>query len=440
MRRLQFLQSLSIGVGMAFATSCFAMVTGMVRASGALVIPAIMISILIAMVVAHAIGRMAKRFPSALGIRTYIKAAFGNTTSLFFVFLYLFLLALIAGIESNIYATIVQHVFPVIDGRVIIVSIFLVVIVMNVFGYEFSKNAQLLMVLLMLCGVFGLSFYGLAHSGLKVAAFHNTTPEQFAALSTTIVSAFFLFVGFEWVTSSQPGTRSAASQLPLVLLASVLLLGCVYLAFSMVVITNLSHSELVSDDSPQMLLASKLWGVVGIWTMLAVSTCAILTSFNAGVLGASRLMYSLAREGFLPRIFSTTARFSGAPVYAIATTTIMSLCSALVAFSMGNIYLLGSVAAVTICICYSGLLSASLKLHRPNSPNPQLRTGTMRFVQLIEFFTLLLMAMLLLTLLYQGNNLFQVTIVFATIGILVLLAIFTNRNSIKPSVKVSTAP
>ena len=46
-------------------------------------------------------------------------------------------------------------------------------------------------------------------------------------------------------------------------------------------------------------------GEAGRWAMLLVSTAAVLMSFNAGVLGASRLVYGLAREGCLPRGFAT---------------------------------------------------------------------------------------------------------------------------------------
>ena len=422
---LQFLQSLSISVGMAFATSCFTMVSGIVNAAGILVLPAIATSTLIALVVAHAIGRLAKRFPSSLGIRTYIKSAFGNTTSLFFVFLYLLMICLISGVEANMYATIVQYVIPSLETRLIILGIFMVVIAMNVFGYEFSKNVQVAMVVLMLSGVLSLSLFGIGHGGLSSVVEQQITSQQLVSSPAAIISAFFLFVGFEWVTSVQPSSRGAAAQLPWVLLASITLLGCVYLTFSLAAVVNFSHSEWMSTDKPQMLLAKKLWGEAGVSIMLVVSTCAVLTAFNAGVLGAARLLYGLAREGVLPRLFSTTARFSGAPVSAIAATTAVSLCSALLAYALQETYFLGSLAAIIICICYCGLLGASLVLHRRNTDRLKVRFS---LAQVIEFCALLLMVALLATLVSQDYGLRHTGIVLGTVATLLLLAILANRH------------
>lgn len=418
-QRRQFLQSLSISVGMAFATSCFAMVAGMASAAGALMLPAIALSVLIGLAVAHAIGRLARRFPSALGIRTYLKAAFGNTASLFFVFLYLLMIGLIAGAESNMYATIVGQVFPGIDVRFVIAGIFALVIAMNVFGYEFSKHAQLFMVALMLGGVFALSLYAIGHGDFAPLLREGVSAQQWAAAPTAIVSAFFLFVGFEWVTSAQSSSRSAATQLPWVLLTSIALLGCVYLLFSLGAMVNLSHAEWAASDKPQMLLVAKLWGKGGTWFMLAISTCAVLTAFNAGVLGAARLLYALAREGVLPKLLGTTAHFSGAPVTAIATTAIVSLLSALLAHRLHNTYLLGSIAAVIICLCYCALLAASLVLHR--QPRPSV-------AQAIEALALLAMLGLLAALLFQPGGARQSAIAIAAVAAVFALAALANRR------------
>jgi APA family basic amino acid/polyamine antiporter len=426
----QFLQSLSISVGMAFATSCFAMLAGMAGAAGALVVPAIAFSALIGLAVAHAIGRLAKRFPSALGIRTYLKAAFGNTTSLFFVFLYLLMIGLIAGVESNMYASIVGLVAPGLDARLIIVAIFAVVIAMNVFGFEFSKQVQLCMVGAMLAGVFALSVFALAQGDPAPLLHPQVSAVQAAAAPTAIVSAFFLFVGFEWVTSAQSSSRSAAAQLPWVLLASIALLGCMYLLFALGALAHLSPAEWAATDKPQMLLAAKLWGKNGTWFMLAMSTCAVLTAFNAGVLGAARLLYALAREGVLPAVLGTTARFSAAPVAAIAATAILSLLSALLAHALHNTYLLGSIAAVIICLCYSALLAASLALHRH---------GGAKVAQALEALALLAMLGLLGALLLQPGAARQSAIACAAVGVVFALAVLANRRGASGSASASTS-
>src|SRR5438309_1993371 len=194
---LPFLRSLSISVGMALATSCFGMIAGMASTTGWWLLLAIGLSLLIALAVAHAVGRLARRFPSALGMRTYIKAAFGNTASLFFVSLYVIMIALVAGVESNLYASIVQQVAPAVEARWVIVAVFAAVFALNVFGQEVSRNIQLGLVLLMLGGVLALSACAMA--GANAAAWPNgESLAHLSAVPEAAVTAFFLFVGFEW--------------------------------------------------------------------------------------------------------------------------------------------------------------------------------------------------------------------------------------------------
>jgi ethanolamine permease len=358
---LPFLRNLSISVGMAMASSCFAMIACMAGDAGWWLLPALTLSLLVALGIAHSVARLAKRFPSAPGVRTYLKAAFGNRVSLFFVSLYLLMIALVAGVESNLYASIVHQVVPAVEARWVLLALFAGVFAINVRGYEVSRNLQLVLVALLLGGVLALSWYAIVSAPSSMPP--TASAGHWAALPTTTVTAFFLFVGFEWVTSAQPGSRQAAAQLPRVLVSAVLLLGSVYLCFSAAALLRLGPVALSTTRTPQMLLAVLVWGEPGRWIMLVVNTAAVLMAFNAGVIGACRLVYSLAREGCLPRLLSTTAD-SGVPLHALGVTVAVSLACSLVARAAGATALLASAAAVIVCLCYAGLLSASLALAR----------------------------------------------------------------------------
>ncbi len=368
---MSFLRSLALAVGMALATSCLAMIARLGDSAGAWLLPALATSLVIALTVAHAIGRLAQRFPSALGVRTYLKAAFGNTTSLFFVFLYLFMITLVAGVESKLYAGIVQQMLPGVPPAATVVAVFAAVLAFNVRGQAFSRNVQLALVLFMVGGLMALAGHAIAAAAPGALA-RVAGERPVSALPLATIGAFFLYVGFEWVTSSQPGSRQAAAQLPRVLLAAVAVLGIVYLAFAAAVLMQLGPATLAQTRAPQLLLAALMWGEGGRWLLLGVSTAAVLMAFNAGVLGAARLVYSLAREGVLPLPLARTAAASGAPVPAVVCIVTLALaCSAAVhAFDAGDA--VANTAAVIICLCYAALLAASLVLaHRQPRPAPR---------------------------------------------------------------------
>lgn len=391
---VHFLRSLSLSVGMALATSCFAMLSGMAGAAGPWLLPAIGASLLVALAVARAIGGLARRFPSALGMRTYTKAAFGNTASLFFVFAYLLMVMLVAAVESNLYGNIVAQLLPGVPAPLVVLAVFATVFVLNAFGHEHSRNVQLGLVGFMLAGLLALALCGLFSSVSGAWPAWGDAAQQ-AAAPTAAVTAFFLFVGFEWVTSAQSGSRQAAAQLPRVLLVAVLLLGTMYLVFGAAMLRHFDAATLAATRMPQLLLAQRLWGEPGRWAVLLISTAAVLMAFNAGVLGASRLLYGLAREAVLPRTLLVVAPGSGAPVRAMALTVAVALAGSVAARTLGASDLFGGVAAMLICLCYAALLLASVVLaRRQTAPRP--RRG-----MLIDAAALLVIALLTLGMLFD---------------------------------------
>jgi ethanolamine permease len=372
LKTLEFARSLALSVGMALASSCLAMVADMSARAGAWVLLAIGASALLALVVARAIGQLARRFPSALGVRTYVKAAFGNRASLFVVFVYLVMIVAVACVESQLYAAIVQQLMPASDARWTLLGVFAAVFFINRLGAEASRNAQLLLVLLMLGGLAALSLHSLWRAGpaMWTAA---AQPAQLMALPTVTVMAFFLFVGFEWVTSSQPASRQAAAQLPRVLWVAVLVLATAYLLFAAAALVQLGSAGLADTRTPQLLMAAQLWGEPGRWLMLGVATAAVLMAFNAGVLGASRLLYSLAREGCLPRWLAQADARRAVPVRAIAVTVGTAAACSLAAQALHASSVLGGAAAVLIVLCYGSLLAANLRLAQREGASAQAR-------------------------------------------------------------------
>lgn len=404
-----FAQGLALSIGMALATSCLAMVARLGAEAGRGLLPAMAIALLLALAVAHAVGRLAARFPSALGVRTYVKAAFGDLPSLVVVFAYLLMIALVAGVESNLYADVLRELLPAAPPLLVVPAVFALVLACNAAGAEFSRRAQLGLVAFMLLGLLALSATALAVApGPQAAAWAgdvtdsalpSATPAaaahgwSLATLAPAAVGAFFLYVGFEWVTSAQPGSRRAAAQLPGVLLSAVAVLGLTYLAFGAAMLAHLGPDQLAATRAPQLLLADAVWGPAGRWLLLAVSTAAVLMAFNAGVIGAARLVYGLAREGLLPAPLARTSPGRGTPLAAIALTVGLSLACSAATRVLHAADLAAQAAAVLVCGCYAALLSASLVLAR-RQPRP-----APRWAQPLEAGALATMAVLLLAML-----------------------------------------
>src|SRR5690242_16729389 len=86
--------------GLALGTSSFTLISALFKTStGWIVVASVILAALFCILIASSIAELASMYPSAPGIRTYLKEAFSNRFSLFFVYLYLIFMVLVAGIE-----------------------------------------------------------------------------------------------------------------------------------------------------------------------------------------------------------------------------------------------------------------------------------------------------------------------------------------------------
>lgn len=124
-------------------------------------------------------------------------------------------------------------------------------------------------------------------------------------LLTVLVATPFLFVGFDVIPQSAEEIDLPYRQIGKVLLASVALAATWYILVMLTVGSALSRdalaeSELAAADGMAALWDSALMGDV----LILGGIAGILTSWNAFMIGASRLMYAMARSGMLPGWFA----------------------------------------------------------------------------------------------------------------------------------------
>jgi amino acid transporter len=113
--------------------------------------------------------------------------------------------------------------------------------------------------------------------------------------------AFFLFMGFELLTShAEVASKSAIGR---ALIGSVLVLTLFYAIISLG-FTCLEQLPTPTDRSffiPQIAIAEQAGGTKMIILVTFISILASFTTFNGALLALSRFIYALAAQGILPR-------------------------------------------------------------------------------------------------------------------------------------------
>lgn len=359
----EFLTYLSVSAGMALAVSCFTVFSLLFQsATTAQIVLAIALAGMLCLGVASSIAELAGRFPSSTGLRTYLKAAFGDSVSLFVVYMYLCLVLLIAGVESYVFAGVVEQFMPEMPRGLTIIVLFGAVIAVNVAGLELPGQVQTLLTLLLIAGLLAIALFALQFAPPSLPAAPPAEVADWGQLPQLVCLAFFMFVGFEWVVQVGRGPAAYRRMIPSAMVAAILLLGVTYGLFALALSAHLEAAQIAGTQTPQIVLGGQLLGEGGRRLLAFMSLLAILTSFNAGLLGATRLMYALSREGHLPRWCASISPRSGAPVGAVLTLGAAAIASAILINRYEAYGAAAALSAVIVCLSYVSLLAAAWRL------------------------------------------------------------------------------
>jgi amino acid transporter len=365
----------AISAGMALTTNCFSMIASLFGVvSYAALSLAIVLAGVFCILVSTSIAELASLFPSAPGLRTYLKAAFGDYVSLALVSLYLMMAAMIGAVQAYILSLVLSDmgftVLPLIVGVVTLTA----VVVLNLVGMQMPRAVQLIMTGLLVAGILVVAAFALsgpAPSPVPVPTVPAVGASDLQAFLTGISLAIFLFIGFEWVTPTGTGPHAYRWMIPLSMPIAIGLLVILYLAFSAAISASLDTAGVVNNLIPQMALGRATLGAVGYYLMAFLTLLAALASFNAGIMAASRMVYALSRERVLPAWCAWISMRSGAPLGAILLVGAILLTATVATIHTGK-YMLVTVIAVAIeCLVYGALIFATLRLRVLRSAEPR---------------------------------------------------------------------
>lgn len=362
----EFVQYLCVSAGMALAVSCFLVLDGLTRhVSGAAIAAAVVLAALACLVVAAAVAELASRYPAAPGIRTYLKQAFGDRAALALTFLYLLMLALIAGVEGVVLGRVLALAAPDTASAFVPGAILLAVLAMNVAGIELSRRVQTVATLLMIAGVVAIATIALTAGTPTPAPVPGDAGDLSPmGIATAVALCFFLFTGFEWVTPLGRSPQAYRRLIPMAMLGAVTALGIVYALFGLAI----AHSGGGEGPAPHVVVARDAFGAAGVPLAITLSLLAVFTSFNAGILGASRLIYGIAREGRLPRWCAQLYLRTGAPVGALLLIGALAAVSMALVIAFELQLAAAAVAAAIVAVAYGTLLLAAARLRIAERP------------------------------------------------------------------------
>ena len=268
-------------------------------------------------------AELATAMPKSGGTYVYIDRAFGplfGVVSGIGLWLSLLLKSAFSLVGLSAYLYVLVELDSFYTTIVAIVSL-LLVLVLNLFGVKKVGNAQLAIVGVSVTSLVVLIALGFNSVGV-------VPPTEFLSDGTLgfFGGVAFLYISYAGVTKiaaiageiSQP-----EKNLPRTMIISLLLIMAVYVCVSMVLVRFVDGAALSTDIRPIYTAAAEIGGPIAGYIAGIVGVMTLLSMANSGLLASSRFPFAMARDGALPKVFTSISKQYLTPVFSIIVTAIV---------------------------------------------------------------------------------------------------------------------
>ncbi|TKD50344.1 amino acid permease [Sphingomonas baiyangensis] len=165
---------------------------------------------------------------------------------------------------------------------------------------------------------------------------------------------FFAFYGFDAISTAAEETKNPGRDLAIGIVGSMIACIAIYMLVAVAAVGALSYTEFGNSPEPLALILRQL-GQPGFATFLAISAViALPTVLLAFLFGQSRIFFTMARDGMLPRSLATISS-RGSPVrITIFTAILVAIIAGVLPIdqiaALANAGTLAAFIAVSLCM------------------------------------------------------------------------------------------
>lgn len=254
---------------------------------------------LLALPMALTMGVLAARYPDAGGVSAYVRRVFGPDLAAIAGWLFLASVPIGAPVTAMAAASYMQAAFGLSQGATVAVAVAILAaaVLNNFLGASFLGRSQVAItgsiVLVLTLAV------AVAAPHVDAAQFTPFAPHGWVGMGRAASLMFWCFIGWEAISHlSEEFADPRRDTIRSVLIAAAVV-GLVYTAVGLVTVGTGSYGPGVSGGSLAYMV-SRLVGPAGGMAVALTTVFICLGAINAYVGAASRLAFSLSREGVAP--------------------------------------------------------------------------------------------------------------------------------------------
>lgn len=319
--------------------------------------------------IAVVFAQFSAKYPSAGGVSFLVRRAFGWRAGMAIGLFLLFLNLATNPILGLAAARYLAALFGWEDKRLILLAAFVVMsigVLTNMLGIRLASRVQFALVVGLVLGL--LTVIAVSVPAAETSRLTPFAPYGWAAVGAAVVACFFSFFGWENVAHAAEEVRDPERSYPRAALLAALVLGALYFTLALV-LAMVVPADAATDKNAvlsAMLEFSQGPNAARVGAALAVGLLVMTT--NAWVLGASRLLYAMSRDGVVTQRLHGVSGRNGAPLAALAVVWICYGIDFLVLLAIGGDESgLVPFTAASILVIYIATFLAGIRLFERRS-------------------------------------------------------------------------
>jgi len=326
--------------------------------------PAVGLSIIIAAVLSMFIGfcyaELCSAMPKAGGEYIYVKRGLGKFTGFFAGWVLILAYASMMPGECIILGKLIHGINPALSPTLTgaLIAVFFTVI--NLLGVRISGRVQFLFAILLFAGI--LIYVVAALPKLQLANFQPVFGRGMGGVLLMVPLSMLAFMGFDVLPQAAEEVDAPIRKLVFLIPASIVFVAFFYFAITvanagLVPWENLARS---TENIPILEPVKIALGEKGAIIILVAGICGLLTTMNAFMLGGSRLLMAMAKDGEIPRPLAYVNPRFGTPWVALVFLGVMGVLGSV----FTELIVLFDTAASAVLLCYLLVVITVIRLRR----------------------------------------------------------------------------
>ncbi|MCH9712174.1 MAG: amino acid permease [Proteobacteria bacterium] len=315
------------GLGNILGAGIYVLIGKVSGVAGLLTPLSFFVASLLVVTTAFTYSELSSRYPVSAGEAVYLFKAFGNKYSALIIGLMITTTGVLSASTITVGFVGYLQIFIDINKYLAIIPILLLLSALAIWGIKQSIQAAALLTLIEISGLLIIIWFGRDYlSNIDTQIYINAFAFNDAALWVGVFAgaflAFYAFIGFEDMVNVAEEVKNPEKNMPRAILLSLAIATIIYTLVSLIAVNTIAPQTLAEHDAPLALIYQQLSGfspnlIAGIG-MLAIINGALIQ-----IIMASRVLYGMSRQHWLPEVLSRVNTTTGTPIYATLLTALI---------------------------------------------------------------------------------------------------------------------